>query len=792
MYSLLALMGGQALQTTSVTSSSVKPPAAAASVGKLLQPDEKTKSKKRKGDRRKSTCTSSSRGSLGTRTCGRKKISFADSRMTQNCLEWPRSDDGELVLDLGSGLLHNCNGYSMRGSDGTHHDQGGIYGFSTCQSCGKSAATHELCISSSWMSDERTTNHPRSIMSVASIVVASRNIRCVIGEYYPTSFAESQKRGARIQTNDILPPLNATLCSSRSISNAVDLYLGRILSVVKNMQQDLVSNSKSRFNKGRCGDEMIDSLASIPIVNDIYLLQEKISSLTTTVLNYKRSVAASGHGDDDNNPAALNQVDSRLAAMASCDSVYYRCYYDALTSCISNDVYCDGATVAAIIPHPPTYFSCPGFAWDVDAGVKSLRAYMGELSDKSYLTAPLDESSKLFLLKSWGLEERLSVVVLGSNIGTNPLLALWQSRFIETIRHVWCTRYSAVELPTALIEASDVKDLSNNTEDAHLIKHQASALSPEVSQWRDSIRDYPAHFYAYAAPTTEALSAISNCLWSSGIDQVLEAGAGTGYWSALILRHLKSCTMKDTDVANVGTMHASVQVVPYDVAPPSSAGNGDGGCKAALSNEYHGHVPAFMSILEADSFEQAMSSTSKSSANTALLLCYPPPGTDMAQKALLAHILNGGHTLIHIGEWHGLTGDESFEALLQQHFSCRETDVVPLPLWGTDATYLTIWTRKRNSDLENGVTSYSSALGHCSVGDCCNRARRRCRYVRCLQYCSFDCYKQHRLPRRAMLAMHMIATELGDGLFDDDRYFMDLNEHSHARTMKRKKRKRNR
>ena len=177
MYSLLALMGGQALQTTSVTSSSVKPPAAAASVGKLLQlqPDEKTKSKKRKGDRRKSTCTSSSRGSLGTRTCGRKKISFADSRMTQNCLEWPRSDDGELVLDLGSGLLHNCNGYSMRGSDGTHHDQGGIYGFSTCQSCGKSAATHELCISSSWMSDERTTNHPRSIMSVASIVVASRN-----------------------------------------------------------------------------------------------------------------------------------------------------------------------------------------------------------------------------------------------------------------------------------------------------------------------------------------------------------------------------------------------------------------------------------------------------------------------------------------------------------------------------------------------------------------------------------------------------------------------------------------
>jgi hypothetical protein len=624
---------------------------------------------------------------------------------------------------------------------------------------------------------------------VASIVVASRNLRCVIGEYYPESSVETQKGGTRIQNKDMLPPLNAIPCSSETIPNAVDVYLGRILSAVKKMQNDMASASKPRYKIRQSGDVKIDSFASIPIVSDFSILQENISALTKSVQEYKSAVAASSNGD--NNAAAINLVESRLVAMASCDSVYYRCYYDAVSSCVSTDVACDGSLVAAIIPHPPTYFSCPGLAWDAqNGGVESLRVYMGTCSDKAFLTAPLDESFKQSLLKSWGLEDRLSAVKLGG-LATNPLLALWQSRFMETIRHVWCTQYSAAKSSIALNEASDVKVLSNHSEDTQLILHQANALSPELSQWRDSIRDYPAHFYAYAAPTTEALKSISKCLKRSSIDQVLEAGAGTGYWSALLLRHLKGYA-KDNEEENVRTMHTSAQVVPYDVAPPSSDVNGDGSCNAAMSNEYHGHVPAFMHILEAASFEQALSSTSKSSAKTALLLCYPPPGNDMAQKALFAHMSNGGHTVIHIGEWQGLTGDKSFEALLQQNFFCRETDVVSLPLWGTDATYLTIWRRKGYSAFENGVISYSAAMGHCSVQDCRNHARRRCRYARLLQYCSFDCYEKHRVIRRAMLAIHMVRTEFGDAVYEDDRHFMALNDPFESGKMKRKKRKRSR
>ena len=85
----------------------------------------------------------------------------------------------------------------------------------------------------------------------------------------------------------------------------------------------------------------------------------------------------------------------------------------------------------------------------------------------------------------------------------------------------------------------------------------------------------------------------------------------------------------------------------------------------------------------------------------ALLLCYPPPGCDMAHKTLTTHIKRGGHIVIHIGEWQGLTGDANFEALLSEHFYCNEDDVLQLPLWGTDATYLTIWRRKAFRRIES-------------------------------------------------------------------------------------------
>jgi len=377
-------------------------------------------------------------------------------------------------------------------------------------------------------------------------------------------------------------------------------------------------------------------------------------------------------------------------------------------------------------------------------------------------------------------------------------LTLWQSRLFETIRHVWCTRYSALKSSIALQEASEsenansirARNADNNSQEALLEIHETYTLSTEAAQWRDSIRDYPANFYAYAAPTTEALDTISNCFESSEIEEILEAGAGTGYWSALLLSCLKKNEIKRC---------SAPAVLPYDITPPSMEMNKGDNVGAVGSNEYHGDIPTFIRVHQADSLSKVQSASAV--GGTALLLCYPPPASNMAHQALSTHISNGGNTVIHIGEWQGLTGDNTFETLLAEQFYCQEKNVIPLPWWGTDATYLTIWTKKGSGKGCNAQdpesTSHSSALGYCSANECPNHAKRRCRYARSLQYCSSECFKKDIPHVRAALALHMMTIVSQDELsFENDGHFMDLNgmcpSYSASSERPKKKRKKKR
>ena len=280
------------------------------------------------------------------------------------------------------------------------------------------------------------------------------------------------------------------------------------------------------------------------------------------------------------------------------------------------------------------------------------------------------------------------------------------------------------------------------------------------------------------------MQVITKYFESANIEQILEAGAGTGYWSALLNAKLHGIKKEP--------------VVAYDLTPPSS-NNG----KVVESNEYHGNIPTFLRVHQADTLSQALSSSAiTSGASTALLLCYPPPASDMAYNALSAHISKGGRIVVHVGEWQGLTGSNEFEALLKKEFSCQETDVVPLPSWGTDATYLTIWSRKVSGDEDGGAsaTLFSPAIGFCSVEQCSSAARKRCRYARSLQYCSRDCYQKHSTQRKAILALHMVHTISGDELkYENDGHFMDLKQisikresNNHLSDRPRKKRKKKR
>ena len=119
-----------------------------------------------------------------------------------------------------------------------------------------------------------------------------------------------------------------------------------------------------------------------------------------------------------------------------------------------------------------------------------------------------------------------------------------------------------------------------------------------------------------------------------------------------------------------------------------------------------------------------------------------------------------------------------------------ENDVIPLPLWGTDATYLSIWRKNQSDAASEHAQSISAGIGFCSVIKCPNRARRRSRFARCVQYCSPECFEADFTSRRAIFALHMInLTTCNELNFENDNHFMPLLDHFAHVDQSQKKRK---
>ena len=78
--------------------------------------------------------------------------------------------------------------------------------------------------------------------------------------------------------------------------------------------------------------------------------------------------------------------------------------------------------------------------------------------------------------------------------------------------------------------------------------------------------------------------------------------SGTGYWSAC-LRKMK------------------VDVVAYDIAPPSTAIAGKRDVSKSGHNEYHGNVPVWTTVKKGT----VEILHSDSTASKTLFMCYPPP-----------------------------------------------------------------------------------------------------------------------------------------------------------------------
>lgn len=162
------------------------------------------------------------------------------------------------------------------------------------------------------------------------------------------------------------------------------------------------------------------------------------------------------------------------------------------------------------------------------------------------------------------------------------------------------------------------------------------------------IREELVQKYSWAIPDAEAIKTIAK------YGPIIEIGAGKGYWASQISRRSRVVAydmhLKDNHYTDNGYMF-------FDVQPMNDI---------SLEEIFNLH-----------------------SVKT-LFLCWPPYGTDMAYKTLMAY---SGEFLIYVGESSGgCTGDDSFHNELNEKWEVVEEQSIPKFHGLHD--YLTVYKRK--------------------------------------------------------------------------------------------------
>ena len=165
------------------------------------------------------------------------------------------------------------------------------------------------------------------------------------------------------------------------------------------------------------------------------------------------------------------------------------------------------------------------------------------------------------------------------------------------------------------------------------------AGNPLLDEWRrlgalscdDPVRQRLVRRYAYGIPNDAALDAIA-AVAPAG---VVEVGAGTGYWARLLFDR-------------------GVDVVAYDIAPPSTG-----------ANLYVDAAPPWFAVKPGG--EEAV----ERHADRTLLLVWPTRNEIWASDAAARYHAAGGETTVYVGEGPGgRTGDATLHALLGIHGPC--------------------------------------------------------------------------------------------------------------------------
>ena len=135
--------------------------------------------------------------------------------------------------------------------------------------------------------------------------------------------------------------------------------------------------------------------------------------------------------------------------------------------------------------------------------------------------------------------------------------------------------------------------------------------------------------YAFAIPTAESLERVAR------YSPLVEVAAGSGYWA----RCLAAC---------------GADIIAYDLFPPGEADVTDISGRNWLFRE------TFYPVNKGDETAAAQH------ADRSLFLCWPPPDSPVAFRALDAYLTAGGKTVIVVGTMKPLSmGDAAFYDLLK-------------------------------------------------------------------------------------------------------------------------------
>ncbi len=200
---------------------------------------------------------------------------------------------------------------------------------------------------------------------------------------------------------------------------------------------------------------------------------------------------------------------------------------------------------------------------------------------------------------------------------------------------------------------------------AEVTRDQAAEVVPKLGNYQESYkfwgrgighgidrfcaREPLIHRYAFAVPHDAAIELLV------GLGRIVEIGAGTGYWAALLRAE-------------------GATVFPYDSSPPGPG----------VSNHYFPEGSLY-TLVEVGGPEKAAEHP-----DCALFLCWPPYSDSLAYDALCAY---RGDTVVYVGEGAGgCTGDDDFHAALETGW--EQSRVMPIPQWPGIHDDLYMYTRK--------------------------------------------------------------------------------------------------